>query len=268
MKRLISFAFLLLLLILVVTSQMVIAQTATPIAPTPIGTAIVPTVQPVVVLQEDETLLQVTQEAVANPENQLAPHFVSGETYALVWVERANLRTEPSTEEGRVVDIALAGETFTIIGVFFPEENTVVDPDSPFNDLVFNDPNEREIWYLVNVNGGAAWIFGGVVLVANPDDLPIGLRNLTPEEEARLQQQLFEISGTVGLRASLRIRGGPGTSYRVLGVALYPGRVTVIGRNQFGTWAYIDYSGTQGWVSSSFLAFPPTYNFYVAPVIP
>lgn len=90
---------------------------------------------------------------VVDPEAQAAPHFATGETFALVWVERANLRTQPSTEEGRVVSIALAGDRFTILGAYYPEENTVIDPDSDFGELVFDDPNEREVWYLIKVQG-------------------------------------------------------------------------------------------------------------------
>jgi hypothetical protein len=263
MKRLwiIGISLLFLLLIPFVAAQ---EATAEPTIPAPTPTPIMLTIQQ---NSSNSADLNPPEREVVDPEAQAAPHFADGDTYALVWVERANLRTEPSTEEGRVVDIALAGETFRIIGAFYPEENAVEDPDSDFAALVYDDPNEREVWYLVAVNGGAAWIFGGVVLVANPASLPIGLRELTAEEEARLQQQLYEISGTIAVRNSLRIRSGPGAEYRVVGVVQYGGRVAVMGRNEFGTWAYINYKGTQGWVSSFFLAFPSTYQFHLQAII-
>lgn len=267
MRRLLIFIFLLLFLIpMLLTTGMTTAQVATA---TPIGFVTATMIPGAQVLNTSNSQLESTAEVVpVDPAVQAAPHFVSGETFALVWVEKANLRTKPSIDEGRVVDIAHAGERFIILGAYYPSESTVIDPNSLNNDFVFDDPNEREVWYLVQVPAGAAWIFGGVVLVANPDQLPIGLRNLTPEEEARLQQRLYEVSGTVGVTNNIRLRSGPGTEFGVLGVVSYPGRVRIIGRNAYGTWAYVNYSGRLGWVDSLFLAFPPGYQFGDVPVIP
>lgn len=278
MKRLLLFILLLVLIFPLLTSpsELAVAQESTE-EPAATEEPVV-TEEPEVTeapLPSAETLrqtitdLESTEEAVVvDPEAQAAPHFATGETFALVWVERANLRTQPSTEEGRVVSIALAGDRFTILGAYYPEENTVIDPDSDFGELVFDDPNEREVWYLIKVRGGAAWIFGGVVLVANSDQLPIGERDLTPEEEAYLQQQLFQATGTVGVSNTIRLRSGPGTNFGVVDVVDYPGRVRIMGRNAYGTWAYVEYSGRLGWVSSFYLAFPPGYQFGDIPVIP
>ena len=268
MRRLLIFILLLLLLIPMLMTEMVAAQavpTATPLV-------FVPTFTPLpgaIVYSGSDTQLESTEEPVfIDPELQAAPHFATGETFALVWVDKANLRTMPSIDEGRVADIAYAGDRFPILGAYYSEESTVIDPDSDFGAFVYDDPGEREVWYLIQVPSGAAWIFGGVVLVANPDQLPIGLRELTPEEEAYLQQQLFEATGTVGVSNTIRLRSGPGTNHGTIGVVNYPGRVRIIGRNLYGTWAYVSSSGRLGWVHSGFLAFPPGYQFGDVPVIP
>lgn len=196
------------------------------------------------------------------------PQFATELTFALVSVPRANLRTAPSTTNSVVVDIAFWGERYPIVGAFYPGESMVIDPDTA--DFVFDDPDEREVWYLLDVGSGEVWIFGGLVLIANPDELPDfeAGRELTPEEQARLDEQLAFASGTLALRNNARLRNGPGTNFDVITIAPYASRVAVIGRNAFGTWVLVDYNGTQGWVSIYLLAAPQGYDLQAVPVVP
>lgn len=194
------------------------------------------------------------------------PHFASNETFALVSVGRANLRTAPSTTEGLVVDVAVYGERFRIAAIFIPEENVVRDVDA--NTFVFDEEDgEREIWYLVEVNGGQAWIFGGVVIVSQPDGLPSLERTLTPQEQANLDSQIVQAANSVGVIASLNMHSAPSVQASIVGNVPYGQRATVIGRNENGTWLYVSYNGASGWVSTYYIIPPMNYRLDAVPII-
>jgi hypothetical protein len=194
------------------------------------------------------------------------PQYASSETFALVSVGRANLRTAPSTTEGLVVDIAVYGERFRIVGIFFPEENIVRDIDA--DTFVFDEEDgEREVWYLVEVNGGQAWIFGGVVLISQPDGLPGIERTLTPQEQANLDAQIAYAANSVGVIASLSMHSSPSVDSSVVSVVPYGQRATVIGRNENGTWLFVSYNGASGWVSIYYIIPPLNYRLDAVPII-
>jgi hypothetical protein len=194
------------------------------------------------------------------------PQYASGETFVLVSVSRANLRTAPSTTEGIVVGVAVYGERFKVVGIFYPGESIVHDVDS--ETFVFDEEDgESEVWFLVEANGGEAWIFGGVVLVSQPDGLPGIERTLTPEEQANLDQQLAEASNSVGVIASLNMHSSPSVDAPVVGTIPYGQRATVVGRNENGTWLYVSYNGVSGWVSVYYIIPPMNYNLNAVPII-
>jgi hypothetical protein len=70
---------------------------------------------------------------------------------------------------------------------------------------------------------------------------------------------------------SVNIRSGPGTVYGMVG-ALPPGSTASVGgKNADGSWWYINYSGTAGWVSGSVVTascIPPTIAIVAAPPTP
>lgn len=195
------------------------------------------------------------------------PQYASEETFALVSVNRANLRSAPSITEGVVVDIARYGDRYPIVGIFYPGELTVREVDS--NDFVFDDVGEREVWYLVDTGAGQVWIFGGVVLVSHPEDLDdlIDNRTLTPEQQASIDAQLAFASGTLAVRSNARLRSAPSTESAQVGIVPFDGRVTVIGRNEYSTWFYVDYNGRAGWMSVYLLATPTGYNAQSVPIV-
>jgi uncharacterized protein YraI/predicted Zn-dependent protease len=60
------------------------------------------------------------------------------------------------------------------------------------------------------------------------------------------------VSGvTATATVTVRIRSGPGTSYKVVGRVPTNTLLPVLGRNAPSSWLYIDYLGIKGWVSSS-----------------
>ena len=197
----------------------------------------------------------------------LPPQYATDETFALVSVNRANLRTAPSITEGVVVDIARWGDRYPIVGIFYTGDMTVREPGT--DEFVFDDPNEREVWYLLDTGNGQVWIFGGLVLVSNPDPLEdlIDNRTLTPEQQASIDAQLAFASGTLGVRNNTRLRSAASTDSSQVGIIPFDGRVTVIGRNEFSTWFYVDYNGRAGWVNFALLVIPTGYNAQAVPII-
>ncbi len=53
--------------------------------------------------------------------------------------------------------------------------------------------------------------------------------------------------------ANLNVRDGPGSSYKVLGVAKSGERYTITGRNSNSTWWQIDFNGRSGWISGGYV---------------
>lgn len=194
------------------------------------------------------------------------PHWAIGDTIAFVSTARANLRSAPDTEIGVVADIVIYGERFPIVGIFYPSESTVRDPET--DDFIFDDPGEREVWYLVEANGGAGWIFGGLVIVANPETLDaLENRTLTAEEQAYIDSQLDYAGNTFSVRYTSRLRSGPGTNFAQIAIIPFQSRISIIGRNQFSTWFYVDYNGSQGWLHFDLLAFSANFDARAVPIV-
>jgi len=120
---------------------------------------------------------------------------------------------------------------------------------------------------LLDMGGGQAWVFGGVVLISQPGGLPGIERDLTAEEMVLLNQQLAAAEGTIAVNATARLRGGPGTTFSQVGIVPFGGRVFIIGRNPFSTWFYVNYNGSEGWISIYLLATPNGYDAQAVPII-
>jgi len=70
---------------------------------------------------------------------------------------------------------------------------------------------------------------------------------------------------------SVNIRSGPGTVYSKLGALPLGATASVAGKNADGSWWYINYSGTVGWVSGSVVTascIPGTLTIVAAPPTP
>ncbi|MDQ7034033.1 MAG: SH3 domain-containing protein [Anaerolineae bacterium] len=154
-----------------------------------------------------------------------------------------NLRTAPSTSS-IVVDIAILGERYPIVG-----------------------ENENGEWLLVESGSGVVWIHFASVVIANPDE--VGRVGESPNKDFvnSVNQQVAFAQATVGVRGALNIRNGAATRFAIIGRVPPTGRVFVQGRNVYGTWVLVNYSGTVGWVSSLYLAFPPDYRLDLVPIV-
>lgn len=173
----------------------------------------------------------------------LPPHYATDQVIAVVAYPRVNLRTAPNTSS-IVVDIARLGERYPIVGT-----------------------DETGEWFLVEASGGVVWIHYGSVLTANAEDLERIGENPSPEFINSVNQQVAFAQATVGVRGALNIRRGPSTSYAIIGRVPADGRVFIQGRDTYGLWILVNYSGTVGWVSSSYLAFPQGYLLDSIPVV-
>ncbi|MCI0710393.1 MAG: SH3 domain-containing protein [Chloroflexi bacterium] len=172
-----------------------------------------------------------------------APQYATDETLAVVVYPRVNLRTLPGLD-GAVADIAILGDRFPVDGI-----------------------SEDGRWYLVQANGGQAWISSGSVIVTHPERIgEVGLE-LSPEQRASIDAQVALAQSTLGVRGNLNLRSGPGTGYSLVGRVPQTGRVFVQGRNTYGTWIYVNYNGVQGWVSGLLLAYPPGFLLDSIPVV-
>lgn len=61
---------------------------------------------------------------------------------------------------------------------------------------------------------------------------------------------------TAASSTDLNVRSGPGTSFGVLDT-LYEGEIVEVAECQANGWCYIEHTGTNGWVSSSYLTMAP-----------
>lgn len=266
-----------LILSLLLLTMPVLAQTAPDAIPTIEFANIVPAPNSFP-LDYFDALDQVQQE-IEESNTRFPPQYAGEDLIAFVSVNIANLRNAPDIDDSVVVDTVIWGERFPIIGVYYPGESTVREPvednlavNDPElaerQDFVYDDPGERERWYLISVGGGGAWIFGGVVIVANPELLDrYENRMLTPEEQAFIDAQLAFASSTVSMRYTSRLRSGPGTNYSQVGIVPFQARVGIIGRNEYSTWFYINYNGSAGWVHFELMAIPEGFNASAVPVI-
>jgi TolB protein len=114
--------------------------------------------------------------------------------------------------------------------------------------------NEDGTWFSIEYppgTGQVGWIFGEIVIPGGDTAaLPVGFAAPKPPEGA-----IFATVRSEG--DSLRMRGGPGTSYEILARIPDRTRITLIGKLADDSWYQALYppgSGTIGWVSGEFLA--------------
>lgn len=146
---------------------------------------------------------------------------------------RLNVRSVPSLE-GVVITVIDVGERYPIVARSRDGE-----------------------WWQISVAGTLGWVYGPLVIAANTERVPV----IGTGDEARIQQAvamfLDSLRYTIGVRANLNIRSGPGTDYNIVGRIPFGDRARVISAS--GGWWLVDYGGRTGWVSAEF-AVPPVTN--------
>lgn len=174
-----------------------------------------------------------------------APQYATELTFLMVAVPRANVRTAPNLITGRVTTIAKLGERYNIV-----EQR---------------DSEADGTWFLIEIGGDTGWIFGDIVLLANPDGIIEG--DDTEASLARTNELAEYINSTVGVRAALRIRRAPSLDSEIIAIIPYGDRAYPIGRNSLNSWILVDYGGVLGWASVFGVVPPPTINLFALPVV-
>lgn len=97
----------------------------------------------------------------------------------------------------------------------------------------YNVIGQSGLWYNIDYKGKSGWVYGPLTTVTSGTvpDIPPGQG--------------------VEANVTLNVRAGPGTNYVVIG-RIYPGTVYLI-LSKSGNWYQIDYNGTPGWVSASYV---------------
>lgn len=168
------------------------------------------------------------QEGEILPDNVFPPpHYATEETFALVAVPRLNVRNYPSTELGSVIGLVRLGERYQILGW-----------------------NEDESWLFLQIGAGQGWVYAPLVLIANPDGIP--------SDEA--PPPLVTAIGNVELRFL------PGEGSFILFRAPAGAQLTVLSRNYYGTWLFVEYDRVRAWVNLLDVALPEGFNLYALPV--
>lgn len=174
---------------------------------------------------------------------------------ALVDVLRLNVRNFPSTETGSILTRVHLGESYPIVG-----------------------RNADSSWYEITVGSVRGWVFGQLVVVVNSTNVPVTLGNpvslvvqppttTTTTTTAQTIQPPPPASGIeVHVRANLNIRKGPGVDFPIINRIQYLETANLLGRNVSGTWLYVQYKNSVGWVSILYAILPYNLNLSQIPV--
>ena len=120
------------------------------------------------------------------------------------------------------------------------------------NGTVVTITGNSDGWYRIQYNGTDGWVSGQHVEIQTTNeeqvntDISAGTVSGNAGSTSSISDTVNDATGTV-TATSLNVRGGPGTSYDVLGT-LANGTVVTITGNSDG-WYRIQYNGTDGWVS-------------------
>jgi len=171
------------------------------------------------------------------------PQYATDAVVAVISVPRANVRGYPDVEIGGVITVVTLGQRFSVLAT-----------------------NEDESWYLIDLGGTTGWIFGGIVLVANPDE--IAIRPGDDENLAACASATTVYAPGTGVRSGgVEVRFGPGVSTIIIQRIPVGTPVEIQARSYPGTWVFVNYGASgRGWVNVFNIAFPEDCQLYLLPV--
>ena len=179
------------------------------------------------------------------PAGILAQHGVT----AVVVNEFANVRIVPAIG-AEVLGTVPAGYLFEIVTGRSPDEQ----------------------WIRVDFNGDEGWVglaplrvlSGdlGALPVADPRSIPYGGFE---SPRAGLTSATSPVIGRLAT-SGLRVRAGPSRGYPVLADAPRYTEMPLLGRTASNRWIQVNFEGTLGWVTSSFVEFAPGQNITSLPI--
>ncbi|MFS0654724.1 SH3 domain-containing protein [Bacillus sp. 179-C3.3 HS] len=138
---------------------------------------------------------------------------------AVVATDKINVRTGPGLSYG-IAAVVKRGESYPIL-------------------------TEQGDWVQIQLsNGQKGWVVSWLITTSS---------QAQKAAKPKTQTQNSSVSGSVTSTASdLRIRTGPGTSYRVIGT--FPQGASAKKLETSGTWTKISYQQAEGWVHSDFIS--------------
>lgn len=171
------------------------------------------------------------------------PQYATDAVVAIITVPRANVRAYPDVSIGGVITVVTLGQRFSVLAT-----------------------NEDESWYLIDLGGTTAWIYGGIVLVANPEEIAI-----RPGDDENLaacaSASTIYAPGTGVDSGGVEVRYGPGVSTIIIQRIPVGSPVTIQARSYPGTWVFVDYGTSgSGWINVFNIAFPEGCQLYRLPV--
>jgi uncharacterized protein YgiM (DUF1202 family) len=171
------------------------------------------------------------------------PQYATDAVFAVVTVPRANVRAYPDVDLGGVITVVTLGQRFSVLAT-----------------------NEDESWYLIDLGYTSGWIFGGIVLVANPDDIAI-----RPGDDENLaacaSASTIFAPGTGVNAAGVEVRFGPGVGTIIIQRLPLGSPVEIVARSYPGTWVFVNYGASgSGWVNVFNIAFPEGCQLFRLPV--
>jgi len=171
------------------------------------------------------------------------PQYATDAVVAVVAVPRANVRAFPDVNLGGVITVVTLGQRFSVLAT-----------------------NEDESWYLIDLGGITGWIFGGIVLVANPEDIAIRPGDDENLEACASASTIFA-PGTGVTGAGVEVRFGPGVSTVIIARLPLGTPVAIQARSYPGTWVFVNYGvNGSGWLNVFNIAFPEGCQLYRLPV--
>ncbi|MGB1286390.1 MAG: SH3 domain-containing protein, partial [Aggregatilineales bacterium] len=180
-----------------------------------------------------------------------APVAVPGNAITAVATANVNLRSGPSTSNGRV-GLVLRGTQFVVSG------------RDAANDWAFGSYNGVAGWaavafFNIDVNGYLA-------LPVSDGSTPPPATAVPSQPTVPTAPPVVAGNGIVGVATSnVNLRSGPSTSNGRVGLVLFNTQFIITGRNSAGTWAFGNYNGITGWSSSAFFSFDRN-AFFALPV--
>lgn len=168
---------------------------------------------------------------------------------AVVVNEFANVRIVP----------AIGAEVLATVPAGYLFE--VVTGRSPDNEWIRVDFNGDEGW----VNLAPLRVLSGdlgALPVADPRSIPYGGFE---SPRAGLTNASSPISGRLAI-SGLRVRAGPSTGYPVLADAPRYTVLPLLGRTASNRWIQVNFEGTLGWVTASFIEFGPDFSITSLPI--
>lgn len=153
-----------------------------------------------------------------------------------------------------------------------------------------NDGN----WYLLDLQDigfTRGWIFGPLVQIVDVGVVPRGLgvppsagpvvilengvRYTVPQIDTPTigvlppepqQPNILANTQPIAL-GNVNMRTGPSTDFPITWRVAYGNTVTLLGRNSFGNWFFVNDSGREGWVAAQFFLLPVNFDLNAVPIV-